>query len=65
LHQDVVPGDCSDAFRVKFVFGGMDALMQRLRAVIVEDWHGLLADDRSGITPASTKCTVQPVTFTP
>lgn len=31
------------------MFGGMNALMQTFRRVLVQHLHGLLADDRAGI----------------
>jgi len=49
LHGNFAAGNGADAFRVKFVFGGVDALMQARGGVMVENGYGLLADDGAGI----------------
>lgn len=49
LHGNFAARNGADAFRVKLVFGGVDALMQTRGGVMVENGHGLLADDGAGI----------------
>lgn len=48
-HGNLAARDGRDTFGIQLMFCRMDTLVQAFRGVIVQHWHSLLADDRSGI----------------
>src|SRR3954463_8156431 len=49
---DLATSDSCHTFREEFAFGDLDTLVQRFGCVMVQNFHRLLRDDRSGIDPS-------------